>query len=730
MTDLPLSADITCRDEAVLECSVPASNRGEACLVDVEGVPVFVAAGLAADPPRVDAAGPDSAAAEVPENPPVGAGLGALAEWSTQWPFIDLMKTARPWTGHLHGQWGGWEHADLEAGGWLDAQGWPTAIPPELSSVEAIFIVDQPPEAVSLAGRYRVSWRGEGRIELFGGSENVRYRPGEAWFDYTPREGLVSVRIVATDPRGVGDHIRDIRIVKAENIELLEAGAIFNPAWLARIENLRALRFMDWMRTNHSTAAEWSGRPRVDDYTYAWRGAPVEMMVALANEIAADPWFNMPHMATDEYFEQFAAYVRDHLETRRKVYVEYSNEVWNWSFGQASWLRDQARARWRREGGDEWIQFAGMRAAEMAHVWDAAFGAQASNRLVKVISTQTGWLGLEKGLLDAPLWVAEDPARNAPPSESFDAYGVTGYFSGLLGNEKAADVRAWLDESLAAAEASAERAVSLARRARPTSWPIVSTGRPPMRSPSCGTARGPAATPTSIAGLFEGPLAYQASVAQDAGLDLVMYEGGTHVVGIGPHVDDDLLTDFFRHLNYTPEMGALYCELLARWHDLGGTLFNAYVDVAGPSKWGSWGALRHLDDDNPRWSALAAFNRSTPAWWEQRPKDAFGNGSVRRGTPAADNLAGGAYGDVLLGGHGDDRLAGGGGADRLHGGEGQDTAVLPGRWADYRLEVEGGALLAIAGSVVRLVSIEILAFEGEPGRLSRKSREMSLFSGS
>jgi hypothetical protein len=33
--------------------------------------------------------------------------------------------------------------------------------------------------------------------------------------------------------------------------------------------------------------------------------------------------------------------------------------------------------------------------------------------------------------------------------------------------------------------------------------------------------------------------------------------------------------------------------------------FNAFVDVAAPSRWGSWGALRHLTDDNPRWQVLA-----------------------------------------------------------------------------------------------------------------------------
>lgn len=85
-----------------------------------------------------------------------------------------------------------------------------------------------------------------------------------------------------------------------------------------------------------------------------------------------------------------------------------------------------------------------------------------------------------------------------------------------------------------------------------------------------------------------------------------MYEGGTHIVGIGAQVEDVRLTDFFHHFNYTPEMGTLYTALLEGWAAAGGKMFNAYADVYVPTKWGSWGALRHLDDSNPRWDALVA----------------------------------------------------------------------------------------------------------------------------
>jgi hypothetical protein len=76
-------------------------------------------------------------------------------------------------------------------------------------------------------------------------------------------------------------------------------------------------------------------------------------------------------------------------------------------------------------------------------------------------------------------------------------------------------------------------------------------------------------------------------------------------VGFGAQMEDAELTAFFEQLNYSSEMGALYSELLAGWAMISEQPFNAFVDVYRPGKWGSWGALRHLGDDNPRWRALA-----------------------------------------------------------------------------------------------------------------------------
>lgn len=560
--------------------------------------------------------GPAPSAAQTAPAAPraaLGMGLAGLSDWSTQHPFLDLVKSARSWTGHLPGRWGDWDHARLAAGGWLDEAGWLRAMPPELESVELLILTAQPAAATDLAARYRLTYAGRGVIRLRHDARAVETRPGEIWFDYAPgNDGLVGIAIEATDP---ADPIRDISVVREDHLPLHEAGEIFNPAFLARLDRLALLRFMDWMDTSHTRISAWAERPRPQDYTYTWRGAPLEVMVALANRIGADPWFTLPHLADDDYMRRFAEEVRAGLDPGLRAHVEFSNEVWNWIYPQAHWAHEQGQARWGAEVGDAWVQYYGMRAAQMARIWREVYGAEAQARLVTVIATQSGWTGLEVPILTAPLWVAEDPARNRPPAEYFDAYAVTGYFDGALGRDETPErVLEWLEESRAAAEA-AGRAQGLAGAALAAHLAAhrfdraVELAEAQLRS---GAVTGdPEGSLDQLLGLL---FPYHAGVARAQGLELIMYEGGTHVVGVGDWTGNDALTEFFIHLNYTEAMGRLYDELLRGWTEAGGTVFTAFHDVSMPSRWGSWGALRHLQDDTPRWRALMRFRDASEAW--------------------------------------------------------------------------------------------------------------------
>ncbi|MFV0243950.1 MAG: Ig-like domain-containing protein [Qingshengfaniella sp.] len=655
---------------------------------------------------------PDAAqeTAEGVLNPSVAANLEFVRDYATSVPFIDIAKMMREpfalqagtyeWNEVLNGR-------ELQATGYLDDNGYPTQLP-QGAKVSSIIMTEMPAEATSVSGRYRLTYEGEGKLELWGSARNIDLStPGEIWFDYTAGTGPFGIHITATDPGKTGDYIRDISIVREDHIAMHEVGAVFNPTWLEHLEDLRMVRFMDWMNTNGSTQSEWADRPMPEDFVWT-QGVPVEVMVALANRIGADPWFNIPHLATDEYIENFAAYVRDNLDPSLKAHVEYSNEMWNFSgaFGQTAWAQEQAAERWG--SGVNWMEFVGMRAANVAQIWDRVFDEQADERVVNVIGVQTGWKGLEVPLLTSPHWVAENPAENLAPHEYFDAYAVTGYFGGDLAYEQANDVFTWIDQSRRAAEAEASN-LGLQGNARST---YIEEHKFDLAVSRAVDAIHSSTLDQLVSDLWP----YHRAVADSYGLDMIMYEGGTHV-DPGPYRwNSPELLEFFEHLNYTPELAAVYDSLLEAWQEVGDGPFNAYTDIAKSGVWGGFGHLRHIDDDTARWQKLQDYNADVEAWFGDRDAGAFDQGLILVGADGADTLTGTVEDDILIGGGGNDLLVSGGGYDRIHGGAGVDTARLAGQRDEFVFNWDGDNLIADSETAsIVLRDIERLTFSDEPG---------------
>ncbi|SIS53408.1 hypothetical protein SAMN05421759_101261 [Roseivivax lentus] len=643
----------------------------------------------------VDAGVPPGAA------PALAIGLNGITDWTTQHPFIDLFKTSRPWIGHLPGRWGGISADELRAAGHVDADGWPLSIPPEAERIEALMLTGQQEDATHLRGYYVLTYEGQGRLSLAGNARRVATQPGRLRFFYTPGPGAVGVSIEEIDP---DDPIRNIRVMREDHAALHAAGALFNPDWLRRIADVRAVRFMDWMQTNNSTLSDWEDRPRLTDATYAEWGVPLPVMIRLANEIGADPWFTLPHQADDTFVRRFAETVRDTLDPRLKAYVEYSNEVWNGVFQQGLWAHEQATALWG-ETGEGRHQYYGYRAAQVMDMFTEIFGDAAEDRLVRVFATHTGWLGLEEQSLNAPLAFL---GLGRMPVESFDAYAVTGYFFNDFKGDNAETLRALLDDAEVAAE-DAGREAGLQRVAL----------REYVREARFEAAFAPLAediAETSIARLTSEIFPYHAEAAAKYGLDLIMYEGGAHLTAVASDMDEERLTEFLTAFGDSPQMGELYDRLLSGWTAAGGRLFNAFVDVAVPSKFGIWGALPHLSAETPRWDALLRYNDTAPRP-DTRPVAVFANGALAAGTEDDDEIAGSPEEDVILAGPGDDLIRSGGGADMIHGGAGNDTVILPGARQDYVMseDAEGRTLLRAGWRVVRLTEVEALGFDATPG---------------
>ena len=617
--------------------------------------------------------------------PALGYGLNGIADWSTQMPFVNVMKTARQWVGHLPGQFGGWGEAELRDGGYLDENGWPKKIPDELTKLEAYMMTDFPEEASIHAGVYRLSYEGQGEISIVGRARALRYDDGEIWFRFAPGDGLLGIAISETDPEGTGDYIRNVAVVREDQIPLFEAGVVFNPEWIDVVEDARLLRFMDWMYTNNSLVKTWADRPNLADYSYTSRGVPLEVMLDLVNQVGADPWFNIPHMADDDYVQRFAEIVSNVLRPGLVAHFEYSNEIWNFIMPQAHWAAAQAEERWgENPSGDASMQFYGHRAAEVMQIIGASF-ANDMTRLKRVVATHTDWPGLEHAFLEAPLSQERGASR---PVDVFDAYAVTGYFGYPFDEDgKGDEVLGWIEDSQASGSGYQKAISQMASHLRDNSLKELTDINWP----------------------------YQAKVAQTYGLDLMMYEGGTHVVGLAEWTGNDALTDFLVAFNYSPELAAIYADLLESWDAVGGKVFNAFVDVARPTQWGSWGSLRYLGDENARALLLDSYNRAGPAWADGRTPQAFEAGVYVIGSDTRDVLQGSPYADVLMGQAGDDDFAPQAGKDHVHGGDGSDHVVLDGFLEDFRFRQEQGRVIAQSqASEVHLYSIETIEFSKLP----------------
>lgn len=523
-------------------------------------------------------------------NPSVAMGLAGLYDWSTAQPFLNHFRMARPWVGRRDGGFGTPDFEELRRMGAIDPEGWVRAVPPGLEAVTTVLLTELPAQALDLAASYELTWQGEGDLRLLG-AEVLARGPNRIVFSFRPGPAAMvelQIRAVTSGP------IRDIAIVQSGNLARHRAGDLFRVEWLELVRNCRALRFMDWMRTNDSPQCDWQDRPRPEDAFYTWRGAPVEVMVRLANAVGADPWFTLPHLAGRDHVARFATAVCDGLNPDLRAHYEYSNEMWNTIFGQSRWAIAQAERRWPGQG-DGFVQWYAARAVAMADEVARVHAQPGAPGCVRVISTHTHWLGLEQAILEAPLWRAEDPRRTAP-WRHFDAYAVSGYVDGGMG----------LDENLPALRALiADRGAAGARAA--------------LRAQLiAGGWRDSGRTVATLRAVWD----HHAAIAWARGLKLLMYEGGCHVTLPPGARDDPAMLRFYEEFCYSAEMGQVQTAALAEWATAGGQMFNLFVECDRPSVHGFWGLRRHTGDDNPRSTAVEDWNESHPGAAD-RAEDCF-----------------------------------------------------------------------------------------------------------
>lgn len=406
-----------------------------------------------------------------PEENRLGLGIGAPLDWERDRIYADVIRTSR-----------GFERAPV------DGDGWPLG--------DGRLLVWADPR--NMHGTYALSFRG--RASKVTGGDGVSQLAYDAATNTTTAKvrvnqsgpstlylGFTGTQRSPSDPLGSGvTHIRLMRPVTPGSDHSHPPDALFHGPLKALVSRAQVVRFMDFLATNNNQQVTWADRPVPSQASfgrppegYGWQGAggPWEHVIQFANEVHRDAWINIPAKADDDYVRKVARAFRHGTDGKNpytspqanpvhppldpglKLYVEYSNELWNSARSftvQARHNRERAQAEVRE--GRSPLAFDGLkdpggwsyawrriakRIVEVSAIFRSVFGDDAMmSRVRPVLMTQQG---NEQDTLHQAMRLLQGYYNNGegefvakPRPPSYHLYGAGG--SAYYGPENASPV--------------------------------------------------------------------------------------------------------------------------------------------------------------------------------------------------------------------------------------------------------------------------------------------------
>jgi hypothetical protein len=629
---------------------------------------------------------------------PLGINLAAVAYYSPEQPFLNIVKSAGGssavgdtigWDTSTVTTWDTGEESYLQ----LDADGYPTSLtaapaPPrgqQFTFVKTLLNYNLPKRAPGQTwlyppGRYRLKFKGQGTVRVGGDASHVSgdscpsdlalsNRNADRYVSCTftvPTPGAKSgILLEITAITNRTDHPRDMSVVPNALASSYDAGAIFNPAFIAALSGFSGVRFMEWMHTNNeftgyastssmpagatgltltkpwpgpsgsypiifidgetrsgtfllgSTAVGWSGglANALNKSGDTWRwgaqtyygsffiinkiwatrarpshafwdlkdGVPLEVIVALCNQLQANCHLNVPLMYSDAEIEAMARLVMsgtdmqtgyNALSPTLTASFELSNEVWNGSFDQYDVAASLGAITWPNtaaSGGNyAWNRnYFGMRTAQMAQDLQGAVGAALFARVIPVLGVQAANPDSAKPALQTPYW-ASGPASHYP----IKAVAIAPYWGG---NPSAADCAALTsqpDGGLA-------------------DFFATLTGQT-----GSGGRRYSSVPPGGYLGQSEGWIKnFLTLMANYPAMKLIAYESGQSFFATGSGTCAGWVA-LVTAAERDARMGAAYSQYLHFWQaNVGGgsaNINNVFNDVFPISTYGAWGLLESV----------------------------------------------------------------------------------------------------------------------------------------
>ncbi len=460
----------------------------------------------------------------------LGANLQPIRDWSFTPVFVDLMHQARKFGSPV---------APWDESAQLGNDGWPVGD-------FGVVLMTGASKYSGNAGTYRLAFRGRAKVSGVATSAKVINMSYDAARDHSSADVILSANEdqLMLSFTGTGAGIKDVTLIRPGYDSINPP--LFTQTFLAHIARFKTLRFMDWLRTNNNPVTSWATRAEPTTTHYASvAGVPWEHIIALANQAQKDIWINLPIGVDDDYVLQLARLLRRTLNVDSRIYIEYSNEIWNGGFEQFNSNRALAMAEVQSNPASPLIydgtknpdriafRRIAKRLKEFSDIFRRVYGDVAMFSTIRpvlgfqVVQSITAQLGLD--------FVAD---VYGPPGRFFYAIAGAPYFD--LGDQQTVDGLS-TEQVLAAMSKSIQR--------------------------------------PSIVSDLEADLA----LASWYGLRFLAYEGGPATFGPG-----SLLAK--KAANLDPRMLDLCIDYLSRWYRQGGDMMMWFMAGAGDwdTRYGTW----------------------------------------------------------------------------------------------------------------------------------------------
>ena len=499
---------------------------------------------------------------EIITKPNLGANVNGFSDYSQDRVFNNVFKTNRGLSNSTTEPYNGIPPT-------VDANGWAT----QDFGVVVMVGMDS-----TMGGVYKIKFNGQATMNPLASGFTVQNQVYIASTNITTADLVYSTAIqngeqmmIGFTNTNFGGGIKGVKNIEIWKPGIAVGGDTFSQKFIDHIKRFSTIRYMDWHATNNNTDSLWADRTRLTSITQSTdHGVAWEYIIEMANILKKDVWINIPHKANDEYVTELAKLFKLKLDPSINIYTEYSNEVWNWQFEQATWNLNQAKIEGNANGvinfdnvndNNTWhYRRIANRGKQISDIFRSVFGNSAMmTRIRPIYAVQIAWFDVgQRGL---------EFIKNYYGSPSQYFYGIAGapYFNTALADQTTTATRQDIFNAL--------------------NSDINNT----------------------FSGLSNTLEQYKAS-ATYYNLHLVCYEGGPDT--FGPNNIQAKLD-----ASRDPQMKQLCMDYLNKWYAYGaGELFNWFTAGSGDwtSQYGTWSLTEHFENSH-KLQAIDAILAQTPS---------------------------------------------------------------------------------------------------------------------